>query len=85
MICNIYRRAKEVRAEKDRRAAVVSKAATALDRSTRRRTNFDFDLWDVEGKATDTSRNWIITQVLFGVNFFWICKLNFVLKGQKFN
>ena len=27
-----------------------------MDRSTRRRTKFDFDLWDAEGKAADTAR-----------------------------
>ena len=27
-----------------------------MDRSTRRRTNFDFDLWDTEGKAAETAR-----------------------------
>ena len=27
-----------------------------MDRATRRRTNFEFDLWDAEGKVTDTAR-----------------------------
>ena len=49
-------RAKEVKAEKDRKATAASKAATALDRATRRRTNFDFDLWDAEGKAAGAAR-----------------------------
>ena len=49
-------RAKEVKAENDRRSAAASRAATALDRSTRRRTKFDFDLWDAEGKAAETAR-----------------------------
>ena len=49
-------RAKDVAAEKDRRATAAAKAATALDRATRRRTNFEFDLWDAKGKVTDTAR-----------------------------
>ena len=27
-----------------------------MDRATRRRTNFDFDLWDAEGKAAGAAR-----------------------------
>jgi nucleolar protein 53 len=51
---NVYcvSRAKEIQALKNRQAALADKKASTLERSTRRRTKFDFDLWDVGSCAS---------------------------------
>jgi len=55
-------KAKAKLAKKHRQAANKIREATALERSTRRRTNFDFDLWDVKDDketATIKSNQWL--------------------------
>ena len=41
---------------KDREMYLQMKKRTAAERQTRRRTKFDFDLWDQTGQSTDRHR-----------------------------
>ena len=57
----MYYRAKEIESKRNRRAHLQSKQANHLERTTRRRTKFDFDLWDQkpEAEVEDKSVEWL--------------------------